>query len=555
MQLFVDINASENGNGSQARPFKTIQQAADVARAGDYVQIMPGTYREEVHPQFSGTADKPIIYAATVQNQVVVTGAERVTGWQEIGNGVWAVKIPNQRFGNYNPYKIVLDETFNHAGEVFLNNQAMYEVDQLSKVTDPEQHELAHNPAFSRCSWYTEQSTTADATVIYANFQGKDPNVEPVELTFRETCFSPTKANINYLILSGFTFTMAACRWATSTYQPGMVSTNDGQGWKIAKCDLSHAKCVALSLGRGDGITANAATHRIKNNTIHDCGQAGIWGVSGNPAPIIEHNHLYKINTRHNLHGETASAISLAPAIGAQIRRNYIHDCTRGISLSGRVINTQISRNVFYQNSLPQSFSVTSHNRDNLLAALGEDIRIKNISGENLLDNNFLLSDYALRLTSGDVLAQHNLINGNISWEETERGDLHNEARLPQFYNNIFIRKQFRDEMAKLLTIAHKQSHTQVDNDEAVGQATGNLYFNDGQEEVKVDIAAKNNGIYFDSNLCDYLVEDTSEAVDTQQELAADLDFLGQPREGCSVTAGPFDAKADYQQRLFRLLF
>ena len=51
MQIFVDINASENGNGSQEFPFKYIQQAADIAQPGDYVQVMPGEYHEEVHQE------------------------------------------------------------------------------------------------------------------------------------------------------------------------------------------------------------------------------------------------------------------------------------------------------------------------------------------------------------------------------------------------------------------------------------------------------------------------------------------------------------------------
>ncbi|CUR36566.1 hypothetical protein LRLP16767_LRLP167_01219 [Limosilactobacillus reuteri] len=34
-----------------------------------------------------------------------------------------------------------------------------------------------------------------------------------------------------------------------------------------------------------------------------------------------------------------------------------------------------------------------------------------------------------------------------------------------------------------------------------------------------------------------------------------DTDFLGNHREGISVTAGPFDAKEEYSRRLFRLLF
>jgi hypothetical protein len=219
-----------------------------------------------------------------------------------------------------------------------------------------------------------------DATVIYANFQEKNPNDEHVELTFRETCFYPEKAGLNHLILSGFTMTKAACRWASSQYNKGIIGTNRGQGWKIAKCDISHAKCSGISLGRNIVLTIDddkVYPHRIKNNTIHDCGQTGIIGVEGNPSPTIEHNSIYNINVRQNLVSDDVSAINLSPAIGAKILRNCIHDCTRGIWLGGKVEDTQISRNVFYNNSLPDSFEVTNENREDLVAALGEDIEIK----------------------------------------------------------------------------------------------------------------------------------------------------------------------------------
>ncbi|WP_225436833.1 DUF1565 domain-containing protein [Limosilactobacillus reuteri] len=228
MQIFVDINPSENGNGSQEFPFKYIQQAADIAQPGDYVQVMPGEYHEEVHPQYSGTSDKPIIYASAKQNRAIITGADRVTGWQHVAGPVWQLKLPNAEFGNYNPYNVLVDQTFNHAGEIFLNNKAMYEVDQLAKVETPSENKLSRDRKFTCYTWYTEQLPAEDSTVIYANFQAQNPNDEHVELTFRETCFYPEKAGLNHLILSGFTMTKAACRWASSQYNKGIIGTNRG---------------------------------------------------------------------------------------------------------------------------------------------------------------------------------------------------------------------------------------------------------------------------------------------------------------------------------------
>ena len=46
--------ASDRNPGTASEPFATIQQAADVAAAGDFVNIRPGIYRETVVPANSG---------------------------------------------------------------------------------------------------------------------------------------------------------------------------------------------------------------------------------------------------------------------------------------------------------------------------------------------------------------------------------------------------------------------------------------------------------------------------------------------------------------------
>ncbi|WP_318635954.1 right-handed parallel beta-helix repeat-containing protein [Limosilactobacillus reuteri] len=362
----------------------------------------------------------------------------------------------------------------------------------------------------------------------------------------------------------------------------------------MAKCDVSHAKCSGISLGRNIVPTIDddkAYPHRIKNNTIHDCGQTGIIGVEGNPSPIIEHNSIYNINVRQNLVSDDVSAINLSPAIGAKILRNCIHDCTRGIWLGDKVEDTQISRNVFYNNSLPDSFEVTNENREDLVAALGEDIEIKNSMGVTLIDKNFLLSDCALKLESKGVLLVHNLINGSVEWlsntNVVENDPYYHrlyQQNVPEsapydsscFYNNVFIRKNLRSEMAKLMAFAHKQASEQPidnhsdDNAAYVGLVSGqrsyipankagNIFMNDEQEDVKVAIDSNEDGVFLDSNIYDYLNEDTSRviAVGVTPKTARDFDtdFLGNHREGISVTAGPFDTKEEYSRRLFRLLF
>ena len=50
MQIYVDGNAVRSGNGQKEYPFRTISEAAKIARPGDEVLVAPGVYREYVDP-------------------------------------------------------------------------------------------------------------------------------------------------------------------------------------------------------------------------------------------------------------------------------------------------------------------------------------------------------------------------------------------------------------------------------------------------------------------------------------------------------------------------
>ena len=50
MKLYVSASAARSGSGVADRPFKTIGEAAKIARPGDEVIVAPGIYREYVDP-------------------------------------------------------------------------------------------------------------------------------------------------------------------------------------------------------------------------------------------------------------------------------------------------------------------------------------------------------------------------------------------------------------------------------------------------------------------------------------------------------------------------
>ena len=508
MQIYVDGSAVRSGNGSKEYPFQTISEAAKIAVPGDEVMVGPGLYREYVDPVNAGTPEARIVYRSIEKGAAIISGAEQVKNWKPYGENVWTARIPNGLFGTYNPYTtLVRGDWFiatyiAHTGEVYLNGKSMYEVTELDKVVHPVVYKKSWDPDFTIYTWYTEQDEATNETVLYANFQGKDPNVENVEINVRENCFYPSKEGVGYITLSGFTVKQAATQWAPPTaYQEGMVGPHWSKGWIIEDCEISDSKCSGISLGKykqpnndnkwlnwkykngtqterdcicqaqREGWTKERiGSHIIRRCNIHDCGQTGIVGHLGGVFSIIEDNHIHHINNKQNLAGAEIGGIKMHAAIDVIIRRNHFHHCTRGLWLDWQAQGTRVTQNLFHDNTLPFD---TNANTDNL-DGTGEDIFIEVSHGPTLVDNNIMLSDYSMKLATQGVAVVHNLIAG--SFTAVGRGTDNGSGEIPsprytpyhvphrtevdgfmtilhgddRFYNNIFVQKPIRPGMQEI---------------------------------------------------------------------------------------------------------
>ena len=257
MILYVDGSSRGIGDGTARKPFRTISQAAAVAMPGDKVLVAPGIYREEVSPANAGTRLAPIVYRSAVPRGATITGAQRFQNWEHFEGDVWKLTLSNEIFHNYNPYTtLVYGDWLNqgipcHTGEVFLNDKSLYEQDTLEKVLNPGFYDGSWDREFTKHTWYTTQSEDGEETILYANFQGKNPNEEVVEITLRPHCFYPAAEHVDYITLSGFVVTKAATQWAPPTaLQDGMIGPHWSKGWVIENCEVSHSKCSGISLGK-----------------------------------------------------------------------------------------------------------------------------------------------------------------------------------------------------------------------------------------------------------------------------------------------------------------
>ena len=177
MTYYVNANADLTGNGSRDKPFKTINEAAALAVAGDEVIVAPGVYREWVNPVNGGTEDKRIVYKSQVPLGAHITGAEKLGGWKHFKGNVYTARVSNKIFGYYNPYKeLVSGDLFiafmtAHTGDVFLNGKSMYEVGSVEEVEAGAISVPSWDHAFSVYKWHAEQDLASNETVFYANFR------------------------------------------------------------------------------------------------------------------------------------------------------------------------------------------------------------------------------------------------------------------------------------------------------------------------------------------------------------------------------------------------
>lgn len=443
-EIHVSKKGNHYGTGTAEYPFATISEAARIAQSGDKVIVHEGVYREWVSPEYSGRNDKErIVYETYKDEKVVIKGSERIENWEELDENVWKVCISNEFFGGYNPYKEVLwgdwliipEECWLHTGEVFLNGKAMYEARTLEEVKYPvmrtegagpawmEEKEKILHPEDTIYQWYTESDEKN--TIIYANFQGKNPNKELAEISVRKCCFYPKKTGINYITVRGFEMTQAACPWTPPTAdQPGLLGTHWSKGWIIENNHIHDAKCSGISLGKehttGHNLCTltrrksgyqyqmeavfrayqqgwnkeNIGSHIIRNNTIHDCGQNGIVGHMGCIFSSIHNNLIYNIGVKHEFFGYEIAGIKLHAAIDVEISQNNIHNCTLGTWLDWQAQGARISSNLYYDNE--------------------RDLMIEVTHGPYIIDNNIFASKYNFDNVAQGGAYLHNLCLGKM---------------------------------------------------------------------------------------------------------------------------------------------
>jgi hypothetical protein len=194
-----DSRGSDENPGTEEKPFKSIQKAADVMVAGDICLIDDGVYRETITLKTSGTKEKPITFKAMEDADVTISGTESLEGVNWVG---------------YFDY----DRTWTEEGEKTFQSQgvdkegknytALYMDGKLiTRVNSPKELD---GPA----KWYLDVGDKRVRILLWP------PELENIaddmdagyntplnyEIEAKKRDFAFIASNIDYIVLSGITF-------------------------------------------------------------------------------------------------------------------------------------------------------------------------------------------------------------------------------------------------------------------------------------------------------------------------------------------------------------
>ena len=405
--LVVDGSSrAQEEDGTQDRPFKTIQKAADAARPGTTVLVKAGTYRESILLKHGGTANAPIILRAMPPGSAVVDGADPIIGFQPASMDSDAVSVwycstykpiysqlPKgtiDRWTKQGPVGFEQIEVCSREDAIFLDGRHLDEV-------------AARNRLVPDSYWIDRQ-----AGGIYLGLnKGEKAGDHLVEGSVRVVLLSSVP-DCSYVQIRGFHFTRAADTFQSAAVQIGSVGhdaagkvSGFGRGWVFAD------NLVDWNGWLGMGI--HGSDHQILNNTFDSNGNQGVGGshctnllLDGNAST---RNNYKKIRTGFEGGGgkfvlsdhvtirNHEAAYNIGPGLWFDIDNKEVtiehctlHNNEDGMSVEISAGPTMIQDNVIYKNTSNGILIAESSNTvvdNNILASNGYGINLRNLQGRH----------------------------------------------------------------------------------------------------------------------------------------------------------------------------
>ena len=425
MSTIASPNADDNGPGDKARPFRTINKAAQILQPGERVVIAAGTYRECVRPARGGTGPAQMIsYEAAPGAKVFIKGSEVLKdGWQQETVAERFNARPRRRHHRLAPRaderavsrRLQSLRAAQHHGQLGMagyarswtwaricagvgwclwtasrwsrwNSFASWRWQNLPPVPDftkPPCRCLACRRAGAAAPIMQEIGGSPDARfsvdnpgpAIHVRLASGTPADHMIEVTTRQHAFIPAQSGTGYIRVKGITFQHAGNAYPFPQY--GMVSLAGGDHWILEDNTIEWANGVGLDIG-SDGNSGGAphpgASQIVRRNTFRYCGIEGIGGM-GTSNTLMEDNLIEWCGWADAERGWEAAGAKFHRAKNMLFRRNVIRHMRHANAAWWDVdnANCRITKNIFAD-----------------VLTVGAAIHMEMNPGQNSIDNNII---------------------------------------------------------------------------------------------------------------------------------------------------------------------
>jgi len=255
-------SASDQNKGAEIAPWRTISHAAKQVKPGDTVLIHEGVYREWVAPSVSGTPEAPITFAGVPNEEVVLSGADSVTGWERVPGDlpIYCSKPWKHRF--------VVGHTadggplYHHPGDKRHELVGRAEQVIVDGVLLPQ---VLRRDSLVKGNFFVD----LEGQALYVWLPNGDaPTGHRIEAAVRQLAFGLNvwsgQGRADYLHLRNLTF-----RYGANFAQRGVLWVG-GDGWQIEN--------VVVEWTNGCGVTVGGRGLKVKNLISRHNGQMGLGG-------------------------------------------------------------------------------------------------------------------------------------------------------------------------------------------------------------------------------------------------------------------------------------
>ena len=263
------VACSDTGAGTQAAPFCTITQGTKKAiNPGDTVHVAPGTYREQVTVNASGTATDPITVTGDAPG-VIVLGTRALSGaalWTATGTSAWSTpysppSTPRQVFVDGNRLAAAASATTTVANSWFYDATAKVLYVDTGGANPGDGHEVeAGAQSFGI-------TTTSRQNVVISNLQFVRPNLAGVRLL---TSSAITVDHVTASQSAGNGVLVDTCPNSTIAVRSAAVDNSLSTGIRLS---ASSGVTVSGSTSHHNGLhgigLANATNNLITGNTTY----------------------------------------------------------------------------------------------------------------------------------------------------------------------------------------------------------------------------------------------------------------------------------------------